>query len=139
MQKSGQRASEVAIGYAVGPAGGGVAYATFQRAGAQDVLRLPFRIKQISPSVERAAGYAALVVVARAIHRLGVTGVRFVLADEDFVREVASRAEVPDNLVLPYVRLRCALNALGNFEIAAGPTDDLMQRARAEVALNQAA
>jgi hypothetical protein len=139
MQKSGQRASEVAIGYAVGAAGGGVAYASFERAGASDVLRLPFRVRQIAPSTERAAGYAALVAVARAMHRLGVSCVRFVLADEEFVHEVASRSEVPDNLVLPYVRLRCALNALGGFEIAAGPTDDLMQRARAEVALNQAA
>jgi hypothetical protein len=139
MQKSGERASEVAIGYAVGPAGGGVAYASLDRAGARNVLRLPFRIRQISPANERAVGYAALVAVARALHRLGVTSVHFVLADEELVREVASRSEVPDNLVLPYVRVRCALNALGAFEIAAGPTDDLMQRARAEVALNQAA
>ncbi|MGB6521716.1 MAG: hypothetical protein WBE83_08095 [Candidatus Cybelea sp.] len=139
MQKSEQRASEVAIGYAVGPAGGGVAYASLERPGTHDVLRLPFRIRQTAPSTERAAGYAALVTVARAMHRLGVTRVRFVLPDEEFVREVASRSEVPDNLVLPYVRLRCALNALGAFEIAAGPADDLMQRARAEVALNQAA
>ena len=139
MQKSEQRASEVAIGYAVGPAGGGVAYASLERPGTHDVLRLPFRIRQIAPSAERAAGYAALVAVARAMHRLGVTHVRFVLPDQEFVREVASRSEVPDNLVLPYVRLRCALNALDAFEIATGPTDDLMQRARAEVALNQAA
>jgi hypothetical protein len=139
MRKSEQRANEVAIGYAVGAAGMGVAYASVTPGGAGDVLRLPFRINGVASSIERAAGYAALVAVARALRRLGVTQVRFVLPDAEFVREVASRSEVPDNLVLPYVRVRCALNALGNFEIAAAPNDDLMQRARAEVALNQAA
>lgn len=138
MRKSGG-SSEVAIGYAAGPTGSGVAYASLGRAGGDDVLRLPFRIAGLCARVERAASYAALAAVAQALHKRGVARVRFVLPDEEFVDEVTSRGEVPEHLVMPYVRLRCALNAFAMYEIISGATDDLTQRARAEVALNQAA
>jgi hypothetical protein len=133
------RTVEVAIGYAGSPAGIGVAYAGIGAGGRRDVLRLPFRITGISPPVERAVAYAALVTVARALAKRGVRRARFVLPDAQLAQEMTTRCEVPAALVLPYVKLRCALNALDSFEIQNGPTDELTQRARAEVALNLAA
>jgi hypothetical protein len=89
--------------------------------------------------MERAVAYAALVTVARHLYKRGVTGVHFVMPDRRFVEEVTTRCDVPEALALPYVRLRCALNAFHEVEIGTGATDELMQRAGAEVALNVAA
>jgi len=61
------------------------------------------------------------------------------MPDHRFVEEVTTRRDVPEALVLPYVRLRCALNAFHDVEVGAGATDELMRRAGAEVALNVAA
>lgn len=130
---------EVAIGYAAGPAGSGVAYAALNGAGTRNVLRLPFRIARRLPLAERAVSYAALVTVARALCKRGITRARFVVPDRQFVEEVTTRCDLPESLALPYVRLRCALNAFHYVEVASGPTDELMQRAGAEVALNVAA
>jgi hypothetical protein len=89
--------------------------------------------------VERAIAYAALVTVARALRKRGVTSARFVMPDRRFVEDVTTRRDLPEALALPYVRLRCALNAFHDVEIGVGATDELMQRAGAEVALNVAA
>ncbi len=139
MQRREDEVVEVAIGYAAGPQGAGVAYAGMSDPRGREVIRLPFRIARLSLVVDRAVVYAALVTVARALVRRGVRRVRFVLPENGLVDEVTTRRDVPETLALPYVRLRCALNALEDYEIRSGATDELMQRARAEVALNLAA
>jgi hypothetical protein len=135
MRRVREEEVQVAIGYAADAAGSGVAYASL--AGG-DVMRLPFRIARRS-LLERTVAYAALVTVARALRKRGTGRVHFLLPDARFVEEVSTRCELPEALALPYVRLRCALNAFDAYEIHGGATDELMQRARAEVALNLAA
>jgi hypothetical protein len=139
MQRFSDEVLEVDVGYAAGPAGSGVAYAALRGPGGREVVRLPFRIARRSSLMERAIKYAALVTVARALCKRGVTHAHFVMPDRQFVEEVTTRCDVPEALVIPYVRLRCALNAFHEVEIRTGATDELMQRAGAEVALNVAA
>jgi hypothetical protein len=138
MQRLGE-VLEVEVGYAAGPAGSGVAYAALNGCDGREVLRLPFRIASRRAPAERAVAYAALVTVARSLWKRGVTRAHFVMPDRQFVEEVTTRCDVSEALVLPYVRLRCALNAFHDVEIRNGATDELMQRAGAEVALNVAA
>src|ERR1700722_7121744 len=138
MQKLGE-VLEVEVGYAAGPAGSGVAYAALNGAEGREVVRLPFRIVGRRVLVERAVASAALVTVARSLCKRGVARAHFVMPDSRFVEEVTTRCDVPEGLVLPYVRLRCALNAFHGVAIVTGATDELMQRAAAEVALNVAA
>ncbi|HLY02605.1 MAG TPA: hypothetical protein VKR56_08905 [Candidatus Cybelea sp.] len=139
MRRRGDEVLEVAVGYAAGPAGSGVAYAALNGAAeGREVVRLPFRIVRRCALMERAVAYAALVTVARALCKRGVTRAHFVMPDRQLVQEATTR-DVPEALVLPYVRLRCALNAFDDVEIGLGATDELMQRAGAEVALNVAA
>jgi hypothetical protein len=138
MYRRDEETVEVAIGYAAGPAGTGVAYAGLAGAHGREVIRLPFRIARVL-LVERAVAYAALVTVARALYKRGIRRARFILPESGFVEEVTMRRDLPEQLALPYVRLRCALNALDEYEIRSGATDELLQRARAEIALNLAA
>lgn len=125
------------IGYAVGPRGLGLAYASLTGCGTRKLLRLTFRASQAQTA--RAGGYAAVAAIARALRDRGFDNLRFVLNDVELVDEIAKRREPSETLALPYVRLRCVLNTLAGFTVAAGATDDLTQRARAEVALNLAA
>jgi hypothetical protein len=126
------------IGYAADPRGGGVAYARVSTADAEHLLRVPFRAGRTSLP-ERAAGYAALTAVTRALHARGRGRIRFALDDVALIEDLAGRRTVPEALVLPYVRLRCALNQLEDFSVEPSAEGDLAQRARAEVALNVAA
>lgn len=130
---------EVLIGYAADERGAGIAYARLSCPESSKLLRVGFRIEAPESCRERAAGYGALTAVSRALAKRSIQDVRFVLADEAFVEEIATGRGVVELLAIPYVRLRCALNALTRFSVQAGGTDDLTQRARAEVALNVAA
>ena len=69
----------------------------------------------------------------------GVERVSFGLADDQLVADCNERRNVPPPLVLPYVRLRCALNRYSAFELCAGGDRDLEARARAELVLHSAA
>jgi hypothetical protein len=129
---------EAAIGYAVGPRGHGLVYARLTGR-VQKVLRLPFRITRPAQRNDRVGGYAALTAVARTLRDRGIQRVRLLLSDAALVEEISSRRELAEALVLPYVRLRCVLNSLAGYSVTVGATDDLTQRARAEVALNLAA
>jgi len=129
---------QAAIGYAVGPRGLGLAYAHLAGSGAPRVVRLAFRTIPRA-GCARAGGYAALSAVARALRDRGFDHLRFVLNDAELVDEIAKRREPPETLALAYVRLRCVLNSLASCSVVTGATDDLTQRARAEVALNLAA
>ena len=139
MRRRGDEVLEVTVGYAAGRGGSGVAYAALSAGEGREVVRLPFRIVRRGALMERMTAYAALVTVARALWKRGVTRARFLMPDRQFVKDVTTRCDLPEALVLPYVRLRCALNAFNDVEIGIGTTDELMQRAGAEVALNVAA
>jgi hypothetical protein len=130
-------AIDAAVGYAADERGNGIAYVSAVKSETRRLLRIAFRVA--APVSERAVGYAALTAVARALAKRGVRGVRFVLSDREFAQEVATGSGVSDTFAIPYVRLRCALNALSRFEVRVSSTDDLTQRARAEAALNVAA
>jgi hypothetical protein len=129
---------EVKVGYAADRRGRGIAYATVATAKGDRLLRLPFRMRP-APFEDRAIGYAALTEVARALRERGCRRVNFTLGDAQFVDETVAQRDLPEMLVLAYVRLRCALNALEAYAVKAGATEDLTQRARAEAALNLAA
>jgi hypothetical protein len=130
--------NEVEVGYAADSRGRGVVYAAVSTAKGARLLRLSFRMAR-SPFEDRAIGYAALTEVARALRKRGCRRVTFTLGDAPLVDEITTQRDLPETLVLAYVRLRCALNAFEAHAVKAGATEDLTQRARAEVALNLAA
>ena len=130
---------EVATGYAADARGTGVAYARVSGNGQLKVWRFGFRVNAPRECRDRAAGYAALTALVRALFKRGIRTARFVIGDEELAREITTGRQVDERLTLPYVRLRCAMNSLANLDVQAGATDDLTQRARAEAALNVAA
>jgi hypothetical protein len=131
------RAIDANIGYAAAPEGNGIAYSRIAGGGAEHLMRVSFRVR---PGFgEREAGYAALTAVVEALKRRGISRVRLALEDGGVVEEVAAHADVPPRAVLPYVRLKCALNQLEQFKLQAAPAGDLTQRARAEIALHSVA
>ncbi|MBV8067929.1 MAG: hypothetical protein JO113_08120 [Candidatus Eremiobacteraeota bacterium] len=129
---------EVLVGYAA-DAGGGVAYARLTGPHCSDLLRFDFRSSCPAAHADHAAAYAALTAVARALAKRKIRNASFVIADAQFVDEIVTGRNVSEAYAIPYVRLRCALNALAAFSVRVGSVDDLAQRARAEVALNVAA
>jgi hypothetical protein len=137
--RSGTTAVEAEVGYAADEHGRGVAYARIGSDGEARLLRVTFRTGRAA-AAENGAGYAALAAVARELRERGVNRASFAVDDPQLVEEVNERRKVPAAIVLPYVRLRCALNQFVRFELrTAGGSGDLAQRARAEVALHVAA
>lgn len=137
-RKGADPAAEATVGYAADQGGNGLAYARLAGASAGRVLRVGFRVSA-RPLTDRAIAYAALTAVTRALCRRGLRHVRFVVGDGQFADEIATGRGVADQLVLSYVALRCALNSLDAYGVRTGATDELTQRARAEVTLNVAA
>lgn len=135
--KSLARELEATLGYAAGDRGRGIAYARLREARGEHLLRVSFRVRP--QFVAREVAYAALIAVAQTLHRRGVVKARFVLEDERLVAEVTEHGELSAAMVLPYVRLKCALNQFDAVSLAAAQTLDLTQRARAEIALNSVA
>jgi hypothetical protein len=131
-------AVEAAIGYAADTRGVGLAYARLSGAVSR-LARFRFEVPKHGPLTDRAIAYAAVATIAKALCARGIRHVRFLLGDAQLAREIASQPEIPEALVLPYVHLRCILNSLESFSVQPAATDDLTQRARAEVALNVAA
>lgn len=138
MMKRKRAVVEATIGCAADSRGSGVAYARVEGTTEQHLLRVPFRVEARGPH-ERAAGYAALTAVARVLRARGVARVRFLIDDDALLADLRGHSSVPDSLVMPYVRLRCALNQFDDARFARGTFGDLAQRARAEVALRVAA
>ncbi|MBV8638756.1 MAG: hypothetical protein JO322_11805 [Candidatus Eremiobacteraeota bacterium] len=89
--------------------------------------------------VARLTSYAALRAVATLLSEHGIDRVSFLVPDETLVRDRNEHRDVPPPIVLPYVRLGCALNRFKAYALDFGTDPDLAQRARAEVALNHAA
>lgn len=140
MSRSKKPTFEAHVGFAADALGEGIVYARVRSATGARLLRLPFRVARYPSLTEREVGYAALTAVASTLHERGITRVGFLVGDEALVRDLAEHREVPAPLVLPYVRLRCALNRFDEFGVAAaGESAELQARARAEVALHLAA
>lgn len=132
---------EATVGYAADDAGLGVAYASVQSPArnAPALLRVPFRVRRYAGLAGREIGYAAVAAVAAALRDRKVRRVRFAVPDPELVSDVAERRPLPQALTLPYIRLGCAFNQFSECDVVASTDDDLIGRARAEVALHIAA
>lgn len=127
---------EVEVGFGAGSGGRGIAYARIHGGTADHLLRVAFRMPREFADAE--VGYAALTAVARALRKRRLKNVRLSVDDGGLV-DGLSGGEIPPAMLLPYVRLKCALNGFDDVRVSATQTTDLAQRARAEVALLPAA
>lgn len=127
---------EVEVGFGAGQGGRGIAYARIRGGAAEHLLRVAFKVRR--EFVEEEVGYAALTAVARALRKRRLANVRLAVDDAGLV-DGLSGGEIPPAMVLPYVRLKCALNGFDDVRVSATQSTDLAQRARAEVALLPAA
>lgn len=134
------KSMSAAVGFAADGAGNGVAYVRLG-VSASRVLRVPFQVKRYPGLSGREVGYAALTAVGIALRRRGVRNVQLAVDDERLAGDLLEHRDVPAALTLAYVRLRCALNQLGEYGVAsaAEPDADLTARARADVAMHAAA
>lgn len=129
-----------AVGFAADARGNGVAYVRLGGS-ASRVVRVPFQVKRYPALLDREVGYAALTAVGTVLRRRGVRNVQLRIDDERLAGDLLEHRDVPAPLTLAYVRLRCALNQLGEYEVApaAAADADLAARARADVAMHAAA
>lgn len=140
-QKTATQRLDGTVGYAANERGSGVAYIRSTKG----LMRVPFRCKRVAGLDGREVGYAALRAVLHALRTWGVNRVRLAVDDARLVEELAERRDVPAPMVLPYVRLRCALNEFDHATVERGASPDelgvteLTQRAQAEAALLDAA
>lgn len=133
-------AIDAQLGYAADGDGRGVAYARLGSSTGERLVRVPFRAKRFAGLDAREVGYAALTALSALLQERGIAVAAFHVSDAQFVSEVNDHLDVPPPLVIPYVRLGCALNGFTSFTLDCAPdAEDLTQRARAEVALLQAA
>jgi hypothetical protein len=128
-----------AVGYAADGRGEGVAYVRVFADRTPRVLRVPFSAQRYPGLQGREIGYAALHAVAQAVHRRGLRRVHFEVDDDSLRRDLAERRELPAALTVPYVRLRCALNAFERYGVGCTADGDLAARARSEIAMHAAA
>jgi len=127
------------LGYAADRLGKGVAYARLTTRTGERLVRVAFRVQRFEGLGGREIAYAAVTALATMLCERGVDRVAFRLSDTDLVTDCNERRDVPPPLVLPYVRLRCALNRLADFTLGTGGDPDLEARARAELVLHTAA
>jgi hypothetical protein len=140
-QRSEQQPKTVTVGFAE-RGGRGVAYAVGGSGGRGPAVRVGFTCRPLPALLGRDVAYAALEAVAGELLKRGVSRVVFRIDDDRLPRDLAERRSMPNALILPYVRLRCALNrfAHASVEAAAGNVArDASARARADVWLNVAA
>lgn len=130
---------QVQLGYAADGLGEGVAYARLTTRTGERLVRVAFRVQRFEGLGGRETGYAALTAVATMLRARGVERAWFGLDDADLVADCNEHRDVPPPLVLPYVRLRCALNRFALYALGAGGDPDLQARARAELVLHTAA
>lgn len=136
MHARSMEAIDATVAAAAGSGGHGVAYARLRSSDGERVLRVPFHVPSGMRSAPRATSYAAAAAVAGDLCARGVKRAVLRFEDPELVDDMNGRRGVPDALVLAYVRLRCALNAFDRCRVAvAAGEDELLQRARAEVAL----
>lgn len=134
---------QVQLGYAADGVGNGVAYARLSSRTGERLVRAAFRVPlrqaQDDAIRQRLVSYSALTAVATMLAERGVDRATFFVPDGNLVSDRNEHRDVPPPIVLPYVRLGCALNKFKSYTLAHGDDPDLIQRARAEVALNPAA
>ena len=135
---------QVQLGYAADGVGNGVAYARLASRTGERLVRAAFRVQALRANqdgtvIARHVAYAAVTAVATLLSNHGVDRAAFVVPDADLVKDRNEHRDVPPPIVLPYVRLGCALNHFKSYTLACGEDPDLIGRARAEVALNPAA
>ncbi len=128
-----------AVGYAADERGNGIAYVRAQTATGEQLARIPFRMQRRRELGGRDVGYGAVGAALHALREWGVRRIQLLLEEPELVDAIAGGRDVPPEMVLPYVRLRCALNAFDSAAVALGAQSDLTQRARAEIAMHAAA
>jgi len=127
---------QVDVGFGAERGGRGIAYARIRDGAAEHLLRVAFKMRREFTDDE--VGYAALTAVARTLRKRRLSKVRLSVDDFALVQSLGG-GEIAPNMVLPYVRLKCALNGFEHVRVSAAKPGDLAQRARAEVALLPAA
>jgi hypothetical protein len=130
---------QVQLGYAADTLGDGIAYARLMTRAGERLVRVAFRVQRFPGLSEREIGYAALTAVARMVRERGLERATFLLSDPDLIADCTSHRDLPPPLVLPYVRLRCALNRFAEYQLCESGDPDLEGRARAELVLHSAA
>ncbi len=135
---------QVQLGYAADGVGNGVAYARLASRAGERLVRAAFRVPTLRPAqddsvITRHVAYAAVTAIATLLSKHGVDRAAFIVPDGDLVKDRNEHRDVPPPIVLPYVRLGCTLNHFKSYTLEYGEDPDLIQRARAEVALNPAA
>ncbi len=130
---------QVQLGYAADRHGNGVVYARLTSRAGERLVRAAFRVQRYAGLDGREVGYGALSAIATILYDRHVERLRFVLPDAAMVADIGECRDVPLPLVLPYVRLKCALNRFHEYALVAHADPDLLNRASAEVALNPAA
>lgn len=130
---------QVQLGYAADEVGKGVAYARLASRTGERLVRAAFRVQRFAGLDGREVAYAALTAIASMLSERGVERAVFSVPDAALVADRSEHRDVPPPIVLPYVRLGCALNRFKAFALAVGVDPDLTQRAIAEVALTPAA
>ncbi len=127
------------IGYAADHVGNGIAYARLTSRTGERLVRVAFRVQRFAGLDAREVSYGAVAAVAAVLGDRGVDRVQFHVPDEQLVADVNQHRDVPPPIVLPYVRLGCALNRMKEYALCQGSDPDLSQRALAEVTLHTAA
>jgi hypothetical protein len=148
--KRGQQAAMATVGYAADADGHGIAYAKLWSTRrvvpaanqSESFVRVGFRSK-VRPALRgREIAYAALEAVARELLAAKIDVVELRLLDASLATDLAERRNVPADLQMPYIALRCTLNRFASYSVVAcddGTARDLTARARAELSLEHAA
>jgi hypothetical protein len=136
------RSADVAVGYASDRSGNGVAYAAIATGSGRAVVKVPYHAQPLPALEGREASYAAIAAVGAYLRGRGFTRVRIRLADEQVVDDLNARGSVPPALGMGYVKTRCVLHGFAVARVERGEpieTNDLENRARAEIALRSSA
>jgi len=124
----------VRVGYAARGARG----LLYARSAASGVLRLPF-VMEGDPYDRVEVGYCALRALLAVLRKKGYTRLRIGVSDDALVRELRDHEDVPADRLIAHLRLRCLMNAFADVVVEVAGDTDLEARARAEIALHDAA
>lgn len=130
---------QVQLGYSADRNGAGVVYARLSARTGERLVRAAFRAQRFDALGDREVSYAAIAAIATVLREHKIDRVSFFVPDPRVIEDREQHRELPPPLVLPYVRLGCALNRLKQCELHFGADPDLDQRALAEVTLHTAA
>jgi hypothetical protein len=135
-------AADIAVGYATGERGRGVAYAAVNTGSSTAIVRLPLAVALLPGLDALEVGYAALAALASHLKARGFGRVRIRAADPRLVADLNGSGSPPKALAMAYVRIRCLLHALGSVRLESADSievRDLVARAQAELRLHAAA